>query len=230
MPIFTAPTEMMGATIHLSMMGGIVATIPVLTVGVLTLFGPLLNRQRRRFLIIFTPALFLCYIGGAAFAYFVMLPVGLRFLLHFGDGIAVPMIRLVEYMSLVTALTFWLGVVFQLPIAMFLLSKFNLVSARRFRKLRRYVPMAAFVLSAIVTPTFDIINQTMVAVPIILLYEVGLVLAWLAEDGHKRLARKIGGCFVRAGRKVKRVVVRVVRWLWKQVRRIPITGWARIRR
>jgi len=221
LPIFTAPTEMLSATIHLAMMGGVVTAFPVLTVGVLSLLNPLFTKRHRRFLFIFVPAIFVCYIGGAAFAYFVMLPVGLRFLLHFGEGIAIPMVRLTEYMSLITAMIFWLGVVFQLPIAMFLLAKMRIVSAGRLRKLRKYVPAAAFILSAVITPTFDIINQTMVAVPIILLYEVGLILAWLAEDGHKRLARKIGGCFVRAGRKVKRVVVRVVRW---------VRGWARIRR
>lgn len=212
---------MLGATIHLAMLGGGVVAFPVATAAVFSLASPLLSRKQRRFLLLFVPVLFVFFLGGAAFAYFVMLPVGLRFLLHFGEGIAIPMVRLTEYMSLITAMIFWLGVVFQLPIAMFLLAKMRIVSAGRLRKLRKYVPAAAFILSAVITPTFDIINQTMVAVPIILLYEVGLVLAWLAEDGHKRLARKIGGCFVRAGRKVKRVVVRVVRW---------VRGWARIRR
>src|SRR3990167_2931221 len=181
LPIFTAPTEMMGATISLAIKGGAVAAIPIAALSVYQLASPWLNRQQRRFAIIFLPAMLVCYLGGAAFAYFVMLPAGLKFLLHFGEGIAVPVISITEYMSLVTAMIFWLGVVFELPLAMFLLARLRIVSHQRFRRFRRYVPAAAFVMSALITPTFDIVNQTMVAVPLIFLFEVGLFLAWLAE-------------------------------------------------
>jgi sec-independent protein translocase protein TatC len=153
----------------------------------------LLSRQRRRFIILFLPAIFLCYLGGGAFAYFVMLPFGLAFLLHFGEGIAVPLISITEYMSLVTAMLLWLGVVFELPLIMFLLTKLRLVRYELFLRLSRYVPATAFILSAIITPTFDVVNQAMVAIPIILLFEVGLALAWLArpkEEGYRTIAQK----------------------------------------
>jgi len=194
LPVFTGPTEMLGATIHLSMMGGAVAALPVLTLSVYQLLSSLLTRQQRRFVILFLPAIFLFYVGGGAFAYFVMLPTGLTFLLHFGEGVAVPLIRITEYMSLVTAMIFWLGVVFELPLAMFLLAKLRLVSHARFRKFRKFVPAAAFVLSAIITPTFDVVNQTLVAVPIIVLFEVGLFLAWLArpkKEGQRTMGQVI---------------------------------------
>jgi sec-independent protein translocase protein TatC len=193
LPIFTVPTEMLGATIQLAMRGGFVAALPVLMFSVFNLLRPLLPPQQRRFVVIFLPALFLCFLGGAAFAYFVMLPTAFRFLLHFGAGVAVPLISITEYMSLLMAMMFWLGVIFDLPLAMFLLAKMRIVSYRRFRKWRKLVPVTAFVLSALITPTFDIINQTMVAVPIILLFEVGLFLAWLArpEEGAHRVMTKI---------------------------------------
>ncbi len=186
LPIFTGPSEMMGATIHLAMMGGLVVAFPVATIGVYQLVSPLLSRKQRRFVAIFLPAVFVCYLGGAAFAYFVMLPFGLRFLLNFGAGIAVPLISITEYMSLVTAMLFWLGVVFELPPIMFLLTKMRLVRYEQFRRIRRYVPASAFVLSAIITPTFDVVNSTMVALPIILLYEIGLALAWIARPRQKK--------------------------------------------
>ena len=185
LPIFTGPSEMMGVTIHLAMMGGVVVAFPVATISVYQLVSPLLG-HRRRFVVLFLPAVFVCYLGGVAFAYFVMLPVGLTFLLHFGEGIAVPLISITEYMTLVTAMLFWLGVVFELPLVMFLLTKLGLVRYERFRRLRRYVPAGAFILSAILTPTFDVVNQTMVAVPIILLYELGLFLAWLARPRPRK--------------------------------------------
>ena len=193
-PIFTGPTEILSANIHLAIMGGLVVALPVLTVSVLTLASPWLNRAQRLFAVLFVLALFACFLGGAAFAYFVMLPTGLRFLLHFGEGVAIPVIRLTEYMSLVTAMIFWFGVIFELPLAMFLLAKFRIVSYRRFRQLKRtYVVFAAFILSAIITPTLDIVNQALVAVPIIVLYEVGLLGAWLArprDAGHRSCAQK----------------------------------------
>ena len=181
LPIVTAPTEAFGVTVSLVMKGGLVAALPVATFSVATLVAPLLDRKQRRFILwFFTPALFLCYLGGTAFAYFVMLPAGMRYLLNFGDGISVPMIRLSEYMSLVMAMIFWAGIVFELPIAMFLLAKFRIVAYRRFQKVHKYVPLAAFIMGAVITPTFDMVNSTLVAVPIIVLFEVGLFLAWLA--------------------------------------------------
>lgn len=113
--------------------------------------------------------------------------MGMTFLLSFGEGVAVPMISITAYMSLVTALLFWLGAVFQIPLIMFLLAKLRFVSLRRFKRFHKYVPFTAFFLGLIITPSFDMVNQTMVAVPIIILYEVGLFLAWIAEGGHRRL-------------------------------------------
>lgn len=190
-PVFTGPSEMMGATIHLALTGGLVTAFPVTTIGVYQLVSPLLSRRQRRFVVLFLPAVFVCFLGGAAFAYFVMLPVGLKFLLHFGEGIAVPLIRITEYMSLVTAIIFWLGVVFELPPVMFMLTKTRLVRYERFRRFRRYVPAAAFILSALLTPTFDILNQTLIAIPIILLYEVGLFLSWFARQRERKRRRKV---------------------------------------
>ena len=193
LPVFTSPTEMLSATISLAIKGGMVVAFPVLVFSIYGLAKPLLGHKQRRFAVVFLPAILLCYLGGAAFAYFVMLPTGMKFLLHFGTNIAVPMIRISEYMSIVTALLFWLGVVFEIPLVMFLLAKLRVVSRSRFKRFRKYVPFAAFFLGAIITPTFDALNQTMVAVPIIVLYEFGLFLAWLAEGGHRSMMKKATG-------------------------------------
>ena len=133
----------------------------------------------------------MCYLGGAAFAYFVMLPVGLKFLLHWGEGIAVPLISITEYMALVTAMLFWLGMVFELPPIMFLLTKLRLVRYEQFRRFSRNVPVAALILGALLTPTFDVVNQTLVAFPIILLYEVGLFLSRLARPRERKQRRSV---------------------------------------
>jgi sec-independent protein translocase protein TatC len=213
LPIYTAPTEAFGVTIGLALKGGLAAAFPVATFSVLTLVSPLLDRKRRRFILwVFTPAFFLCFLGGAAFVYFVMLPAGMRYLLNFGTNIAVAQIRISEYMSLVSALLFWVGVLFELPLVMFLLAKLRLVGYDRFKRFHKYVPIAAFILGAIVTPTFDMVNSTLVAVPVIALFETGLFLSWLVRPGgHPKLAR-IRAAVCRPLRRVWRVLTAPARW------------------
>ena len=183
LPIYTSPTEILGVTISLALKGGVVAALPVLVLTIFYLVSPLISRHERRVVALFLPLILLSFLAGNAFAYFVMLPVGIAFLLHFGEGIAVPTIRISEYLGLVLTMIFWLGVIFELPLLMFLFAKLRVVSYQRFKRVRKFVPPAAIILSAIITPTMDIVNQLMVAVPIVVLYEVGLMLAWLAQPG-----------------------------------------------
>ena len=213
LPTYTEPTEMFSATIGLAMKGGLVVAFPVATYICLRALAPMLPPQHRRFLWLFPPVAIVCFLGGAAFAYFVMLPVGLRFLLHFGDGIAIPLIRISAYMSLISSMVLWIGIVFDLPPAMFLLAKLRLISRQEFRRFRRHVPIAALIFGMLLTPTGDWLNQTMVAVPIIVLYEVGLVGAWLAEGGHRTCARKAWAAAVGLWRRLLHALARLRAWL-----------------
>lgn len=203
LPVYTDPTAMLGATIGLAMKGGLVVALPVAVFAVFGLVAPLLSPERRRFIWLFLPAIFLCYLGGAAFTYFVMLPTGMRFLLSFGTNVAVPMITITSYMKIVTALIFWVGLVFEIPLIMYLLAKTRLVPRKKFVRFRKYLPLAALFLSAIITPTMDVVNQTMVAVPIVVLYEFGLFLSWLAEGGHRTTMQAAKALPVRIWRRLK---------------------------
>ena len=181
-PIFTSPTEMMSLTIHLALMGGVVVALPVLGLGTFWSLGRLIGfSQAYRRVGVFLLSAVASAVCGVAFAYFVLLPAGLGFLLGFGADIATPTIKITEYVDLVTSMFLWVGLVFELPLAMFLLAKMGIVHHTQLRRLRRYVPAAAFILAAILTPTFDVVNQTLLAVPMILLFEVGVFLAWLAR-------------------------------------------------
>ena len=95
------------------------------------------------------------------------------------------MIRIGNYVNLVTRLLFWLGVAFETPLVMFFLSKIGIVRPETFVRGRRYSVVMAFILGALITPTFDPVNQTLVAVPIILLYEAGIWLAKLGGRGRR---------------------------------------------
>lgn len=187
-PIFTSPTEMFSLTIGLAIKGGLVAAAPVLVFHIYRLLRPLLSKQQRRTITLFLWLILFFYLAGTAFAYYVLLPTGLKFLLSFGADIATPMVRISEYMDLALTLLFWLGIVFEIPIVMMLLAKLRLVSHERFKRLRIYVPIGALILGGLITPTVDPVNQTLVAVPLVALYEVGIFLAWLARPKKPKAA------------------------------------------
>ena len=176
-PIFTDPAEMFTLSTGLAIKGGFIVAFPVLAYNVYRLLRPLLTEQQRRYLRYLAPAVALCYLGGMAFAYWVMLPVMLKFLLGFGEGVADPLIRITDYMDMAVPIIFWMGVVYQLPLIMMLLSKLRLVSYQRMKRLRRYVPATAFLIAAFISSTFEFVIPT----SLIALFEVGLFLAWVVR-------------------------------------------------
>jgi sec-independent protein translocase protein TatC len=123
---------------------------------------------------------------GASFVFFVMMPVSLQFLLTFGEGVAVPVILLTEYMALLLSLLLWIGIAFELPIIMQLLARFRVVSYQRARVLRKWAYPASFIFAALITPSLDGTLTFLVAIPMLLLYEFGLIAVWLTrpEEGN----------------------------------------------
>ena len=208
-PVYNSPIDMMAATISLSIRGGTVLALPVLVTGILTLLRPWIRTRYWWFLTIFTVLTVVSFLTGAAFVYLVMLPVSLEFLLSFGDGIAVAVIQLDSYIELISSLMLWVGLIFELPIAMYLLVKYRILSYQKLRRVRKFVPPTAIILAGIITPTFDGFNQVMVALPMWALYEVGLFTSWLAhpEEGNYLWLRTLG----RWLRKVRSVVARILR-------------------
>ena len=183
--IYTDLTENLGISMKVSLLGGFILALPVVVYELVMFIAPGLTPRERRYVLLFLPGVTAAFVAGVLFGYFVLLPPALRFLLTFNTDIATPMIRVGSYTNLVIRLLFWLGVVFETPILMFLLAKLRLVSHKTFARRRRIAVVAAFVLGALITPTFDPINQTLVALPIIALYETGIWLAWLARRGEK---------------------------------------------
>ncbi len=185
-PIFTDVTEMIGVTMKASLMGGVVLALPMVLYQVVMFVAPGLTGREKGYLYIFLPGTLLAFAGGVMFGYYILLPPALRFLFTFGSDIATPMIRIGNYMSVVTSLLFWMGIIFELPLVMFFLARLGVVSSQWLAKYRRYFLVVAFLLGAAITPTVDPVNQTLVAVPIVVLYEVGIWLAKLAERLRRR--------------------------------------------
>ena len=179
--VFIHITEMLGVTVRVSLLGGLAAAFPIVLYQVVRFVAPGLTSREQRYLLAFLPCSLVCFAGGGAFAYFILLPPAMAFLLTFGSDLATPTIRIGNYINITVMMLFWMGVVFETPLVMFLLAKLGIVTARGFGRWRRYWIVVAFILSALITPTADPLNQVMVAVPLIVLYELGVLLARLAR-------------------------------------------------
>jgi sec-independent protein translocase protein TatC len=115
-----------------------------------------------------------CFLGGAAFGYFVVFPPSFRFLTSYASETLSPMPAVKEYFSLCLRLLIAFGVIFEMPVFMVLLSKVGIVNANFLRRHRKYAFLLAFVIAAIVTPTPDVVNQVLMGGPLVVLYEISI--------------------------------------------------------
>jgi sec-independent protein translocase protein TatC len=145
--------------------------------------APALTRRETKNVTMLLVGVVVCFITGTVFTYLILLPPAMNFLLNFNTDIAEPMISIGNYVSVVVRLTFWIGVVFNLPILMFFLSKIGIVNPKWLARNWKWSFLVAFGLGAVITPTMDPFNQTLVAAPIIVLYFIGIALAQLARRG-----------------------------------------------
>ena len=189
--IATQVTELLSTSVKVSLVSGFVLALPVILYQVVRFVAPGLSASEQRYLFLFIPGALLAFIGGVAFAYFVLTPRALPFLLTFGNGVADPLIRISNLVDVMLRLLFWMGVAFETPVVMYLLAQLGIVTSRMFSRFRKYWVVVAFILGAIITPTFDPLNQTLVAAPLLALYEVGIFLAWLAGRARRRVKEEI---------------------------------------
>ena len=191
-PVYLDLTEFIGVAMKTSLLVGVAASLPFVLYQVVMFVAPGLNATERRYLYTLMPMSLIVFIAGAAFGYRILFPPAVDFLLSFGSDIATPMPRIGTYVNLMLSLLFWMGLVFETPIVLFFLSRIGVVTSEWLARRRRYAVVAAFILGAIITPTFDPINQTLVAVPIMVLYEAGVWLAKLGTRNRRRALEKAG--------------------------------------
>jgi sec-independent protein translocase protein TatC len=177
------PTELVFAFFQLALVVGLIGAMPVIAYQAWAYISPGLTRKERRYVVAVVPGATFSFVLGVSFAYFALLPAALSFLFAFSGDLVEIRPTVASYISLVSRMLLAIGVIFQLPLAMFFLSKVHLINPRMLGSIRRYVVVAAFIISAVVTPTPDPLNQLLVAVPILVLYEVGVLLARLAQAG-----------------------------------------------
>jgi len=186
--IYTGLPEAFFVYIEVSFFGGILLAAPLIFFQMWLFIAPGLYKNERRFLV---PLLFLsCFFfaGGVLFGYSIVFPYAFKYLLGFESDLVQALPSMREYLSLATTLLIAFGFIFQLPLIMTMLARVGIVTPRFLSKNRKYAFLLSFVVAAIVTPTPDVVNQLLMAGPLVILYEVSIVGAKIF--GKKRVKQE----------------------------------------
>ena len=174
------PTETLGNYMKVALLCGVILAMPFIVYQIGRFVAPGLTKSEKRYLFILVPGATLCFVTGVAFARFVMLPAALPWLGSFMNELIEQNWAIGEYLSFVTSLLFWMGVAFELPLFVYFLAKAGVIDAQTLSKNRKYAIIAIAVLAAVITPTVDPLNMALVMGPLIVLYELGVLLAKIA--------------------------------------------------
>lgn len=177
--IYTKPFGYVGSYFRVGLLGGFTLAMPIVVYEALMYVSPALTREEKRWVFPTVVGAALSFLAGAAFAYYVVLPPSLNFLLTFGEGTAEPLLEIGPYIDFVTRMIAAIGLSFETPLIIMFLARIGLVSAGKLLGWWRYAVVLSFVAGAIITPTIDPVTMTLVSVPIIVLYGIGIVLARL---------------------------------------------------
>ncbi len=174
--IFISPTEAFVSYLKVSILCGFVLTFPLILFHVWRYLSPAFDpRMRKRIVVWLSLSLFL-FFAGISFSYFFAFPTALKFLISFGEKIAVPKIALGKYISFFGAIILIGGIIFEIPVVMGLLGDAGIVKSKTLKTKRHIAALGIMIFAAVITPTQDIINMLIFAVPMLLLYEVGILI------------------------------------------------------
>lgn len=168
-------TESIGVYVRVAVMVGGILAMPIIVYELVAFVVPGLLPHEKRVLYIALPFIFLAFIVGAAFAYFVMLPVAIPFLANFGG---IPgNFRVSSYVGFITRVVFWIGVAFETPLVIALLARIGVVTPQQLIKAWRFAVVGIAIAAALITPTPDPVNMAIVMLPLLALYGLSIVLA-----------------------------------------------------
>ena len=177
--VFTHPGDTFSITLSTAMIAGVVIASPVIIYQAWAFLSPALYRHERRVVIPVILGAVLLFIAGVALAYFFVLPMTLKFLMNFQVESMEPMITASEYFGLVTILALAMGGVFELPILILGLAAMGLVTPAFLAKFRKYAFVLSYIVAAFITPGDLFITTIALTVPLYLLYELSVLLAFI---------------------------------------------------
>ncbi|HEY5477175.1 MAG TPA: twin-arginine translocase subunit TatC [Tepidiformaceae bacterium] len=176
-----APIDRITAMFKIGVYGGLTLSSPIIIYEVLAYIVPGLTPNERRMLAPGMIGVVLFMLTGMAFAYFIILPASLGFLLSVGQNEIQNVTGVKQYMDFVTQIVFWVGIAFEMPIAIALAARLGLIRAKQLLVFWRYAVVLVFIVAAVITPTPDPFNQALVGGPLLLLYFIGVFFAWIVQ-------------------------------------------------
>ncbi|MDI6744719.1 MAG: twin-arginine translocase subunit TatC [Thermodesulfovibrionales bacterium] len=178
--VFLAPAEAFWMSMKVSFVAALVLALPVIFHQFWKFISPGLLAREKKYVFPFVISATGLFIAGALFCFFMVLPFAMGFLLTYKLGdVLMPMLSVGQYVDFCLKFILAFGAVFELPIIIIFLTRMGIVTTKTLAKNRKYAVLVAFVLAAMLTPTPDIFNQTLMAIPIIILYEVGIFVSWV---------------------------------------------------
>jgi len=187
--IFTGLPEAFFTYLKVSVLGSIFLTSPYILYQLWKFVSPGLYKSEKKHVIPFVTFSTIFFVGGSLFAYYIVFPFGFKFFVAFGSDFIRPMLSLKEYLSFSMKLLIAFGVIFELPIFMFFLAKMGVVDSRTLTKKRKYAILLVFITAALFTPP-DVVTQGLMALPLMLLYEISI---WVVRLGEKKSVHKEEG-------------------------------------
>jgi sec-independent protein translocase protein TatC len=187
--VYTAPGEGFSILLQTSILVGLVMALPVIIWQVYAFLSPALHRHEKRIAIPVILGIVLLFVGGATLAWTFVLPLALKFLFTLGDKNFDQMITVSAYFGFVTSMVLAMGAVFELPIAVLLLSVFGLVTPQLLARFRRHALLGSYVVAAIITPGDLFITSVALMLPLYLLYELSIGLSFLVARRKLRAAQ-----------------------------------------
>jgi sec-independent protein translocase protein TatC len=167
--------------IQIAIMGGVILSLPNLFYQFWKFIAPALRKSERKYISLIVIFSSLCFLTGIMFAYFVMLPLVLSFAAQFGSEQIVNEFAIDEYLSIIISIMLAAGVIFELPMVSFFLTKLGILSPIYMRKYRKHSIVIILVVAAFLTPGTDPVSQIVLAVPLVLLYEISIFISKLSQ-------------------------------------------------
>ncbi|MBI5632068.1 MAG: twin-arginine translocase subunit TatC [Nitrospirae bacterium] len=175
--VFLAPAEAFWMHFKVAFMAALILSLPVIFLQFWKFISPGLLPKEKKYFLPFLFFAILLFTVGAVFCFVVVLPFAMTFLLGYKTAQMTPMLSVGSYIDFCLKFIFAFGAIFELPLIIIFLTRFGIVTPAVLARNRKYAILAAFIIAAVLTPTPDAFNQTLMAVPIFLLYEVGILLS-----------------------------------------------------
>ena len=174
--VFLAPAEGFWMNMKIAMVAALILALPVIFQQLWSFISPGLHGKEKKYVVPFVLTATALFLVGGAFCFFIVLPFAMGFLLTYKVGdFMMPLLSVGQYVDFCLKFILAFGAVFELPIIILFATRMGLITTQTLAKNRRYAILIAFIVAAILTPTPDVFNQTLMAVPMIILYEVGIL-------------------------------------------------------